>query len=247
MITDSDSDDDEDIQKLNNVQEFDDLTAVLEELKKNEEVSKGKKKIKKKIDKNKLQLYIFVARCIAYPITEWDIVSVNDENLEALTLDEFLKIINNFETYLKSEKDLILGENYHHAMQYFYDQCLCSKFVKERVKFRSFSYANLKNIFLLGADYYLSKDLNVNFTRNKHITREEVENEKKKNAEVWLNFFDLTCEHKPKRTRKFSSITSYKDRLFDYCCKVLNVETYHHQLIYNSLQVNYFLFVRIFK
>lgn len=242
MITDSDSDDDEDIKKLNNVQEFDDLTTVLEELKKDEEVSKGKKKIKKNIDKNKLQLYIFVARCIAYPITEWDIVSVNDENLEALTFDEFLKIISNFETYLKSEKDLILGENYHHAMQYFYDQCLCSKFVKEGVKFRSFSYANLKNIFLLGADYYLSKDLNVNFTQNKHITREEIENEKKKNAEVWLNFFDLTCEHKPKRTKKFSSITSHKERLFDYYCKVLNVETYHHQLIYNSLQVNYFLF-----
>lgn len=242
MITDSDSDDDEDIKKLNNVLEFDDLTTVLEELKKDEEVSKGKKKIKKNIDKNKLQLYIFVARCIAYPITEWDIVSVNDENLEALTFDEFLKIISNFETYLKSEKDLILGENYHHAMQYFYDQCLCSKFVKEGVKFRSFSYANLKNIFLLGADYYLSKDLNVNFTQNKHITREEIENEKKKNAEVWLNFFDLTCEHKPKRTKKFSSITSHKERLFDYYCKVLNVETYHHQLIYNSLQVSYFLF-----
>ena len=239
MITDSDSDDDEDIQ------EFDDLTAVLEEHKKDEEDFKGKKKIKKKIDENTLQLYIFVTRCIAYPITEWDIVSVNDKNLEALTLDEFLKIINNFETYLKSENDLVLGENYHHAMQYFYDQCLCSKFVKERVKFRSFSYANLKNIFLLGADYYLSKDLNVNFNRNKHITREEIENEKKRNAEVWLNFFDLTCEHKPKRTKKFSSITSHKDRLFDYFCKVLNVETYHHQLIYNSLQVNYFLFVKI--
>lgn len=139
-------------------------------------------------EKEKLQLYVFVARCIAQPISVKKNKDFQEANPDKLSLEEFYTIKKRFESYLQSETDLILGEYFHNAMKYFHEHCLSSKHIESKIRLGCMSLLDLREIFSLRAHHDMMADMLNEVESPDLIT----ENSANLVEQLWLKTFDMT-------------------------------------------------------
>ncbi|KAL3318458.1 hypothetical protein Ciccas_002887 [Cichlidogyrus casuarinus] len=183
--------------------------------------------------KKRLQLYILVARCIAYPFS----VRPCDEPVRKyLKINkEYLNVIRDrFQAFIKGELSIVCNESFTSAVENFYETFLKSDRVSNMVKSGGCSLHDFREVF-------------ISMTKKK-IKPEELEAGMSQETIVsaWKIKFDQICRGgegpSPVATKlavpQAELVNPSREQLFDMFMKVLSIKKYEHQILFNTIQLD---------
>lgn len=188
--------------------------------------------------KIRLQLYVFVLRCVAYPFNAKQ-PDLNNRELK-ITLQQSEQIINRFQSFLNGELNIPSDDAFNKAIQNYFDAFLKSNRLHMLVvsgaccshDFREVFRRNIeKRVRSLPETEGMTKELVVSqwLTKFDAIFRSiESESENKK--------LNLTAKGNRLLNRGSELILS-KEQLYDMFQNILKIKKFEHQLLYNTLQV----------
>ena len=193
--------------------------------------------------KIRLQLYVFVIRCISYPFNGRQPSDLTKRNLK-VQKHHLEQLINKFSAFLKgagSEQTMLVSDEFFHtAIQNYYDYFLCTDRVHLMVRGGGCSFHDFKEVFRIQARKRIrSLPEPEGSTKEVLLTSwmakfdclyrgatSEVDESKKPSARIQKQHQFLEAEN-----------ILTKEQLYDMFQNVLNIKKFEHQLLFNALQV----------
>lgn len=193
--------------------------------------------------KIRLQLYVFVIRCISYPFNGRQPSDLTKRNLK-VQKHHLEQLINKFSAFLKgtgSEQTMLVSDEFFHsAIQNYYEYFLSTDRVHLMVRGGGCSFHDFKEVFRIQARKRIrSLPEPEGSTKEVLLTSwmakfdclyrgatSEVDESKKPSARIQKQHQFLEAEN-----------ILTKEQLYDMFQNVLNIKKFEHQLLFNALQV----------
>ena len=169
---------------------------------------------------NKLQLYVFVCRCVAYPYNSKQDTDIPCHDAK-LNCNDLSDVLHNIDTYLKTGGDSVVGQEYFDAVQCYRDECLSGPKIGKLAVSGGLSFDGLVNIF---------KSCMQQFLIEEDESKEQVE-------AIWIKMFHIVCG-RTKQTSKESNAIMTNAQLYEMFQSILSVKKYEHQILFNACQVS---------
>ncbi|KAF2349236.1 hypothetical protein FHG87_020008 [Trinorchestia longiramus] len=180
--------------------------------------------------KQRLQLYVFVMRTIAYPFNAKQPTDLAKRPIK-VTKQQLETIQGRFQSFLKGELQIAADEAFTNAVQSYHDIFLKSERVSALVASGACSQYDLREVFR-------------NNVRKRVRSLPEIDGLSKETVITsWMAKFDciIKGEEDTKRPNRIPALNSEqimpKEQLFDVFQQILGVKKFEHQLLYNALQV----------
>uniref|UniRef100_A0A913HX65 Calcium-dependent secretion activator n=1 Tax=Strongyloides stercoralis TaxID=6248 RepID=A0A913HX65_STRER len=213
-----------------------DTTAGAKISKEEEERLKAEKEEEE--HKERLQLYVFVAKCIAYHFNAKQPTDMARRQLK-ITKQELSRIKERFQSFLKGETQIPADEALTKAIESYYEVFLKSERVAKIVQAGGFSGYDFREVFRCN----IEKRIRV-LPEIDGLSKETV-------LSSWMAKFDLIIkgdednnQNRGGRGRlrgvnatNADSIQS-KDQLYDMFQQILGIKKFEHQIIFNALQLD---------
>jgi hypothetical protein len=200
--------------------------------------------------KTKLQLYVFILRCIAYPFNAKQPTDMTRRQTK-ITRVQLEQIIARFQSFLKGEIQIASDEAFQNAIQNFYEGFLQSDRLQIMVQSGACSSYDFREVFRNNIEKRVRSLPEID-----GLSKETV-------VTSWMAKFDTIyrgCDDDVKkltgtRMQQYqqqqqqnlaSELILSKEQLYDMFQNVLNIKKFEHQLLYNALQVRYFVLFLIF-
>ena len=198
--------------------------------------------------KSKLQLYVFVLRCIAYPFNAKQPLDLNKRSIK-ITSTQLEQILARFSSFLRGELPSISSdEAFHAAIQNYFDAFLNSNRLLMIVTSGACSAHDFREVF------------RKNIEKRVKTLPETLGTSKETLVTQWLTKFDTIFRgFEEMEQRKIVGATKIqqhylqqqqnlqaetilsKEQLYDMFQSVLKIKRFEHQLLYNALQVSFSL------
>ncbi|XP_037078601.1 LOW QUALITY PROTEIN: calcium-dependent secretion activator-like, partial [Pollicipes pollicipes] len=184
--------------------------------------------------KKRLQLYVFVLRCISYP---FNAKQPNDltKRYQKVTKQQLEVIQGRFQSFLKGELQIVADEAFQNAIHSFTEAVLRSERLARMVQSGACSQHDLKEIFK-------------NMIEKRVRCLPEIDGLSKETVLTsWMAKFDCILkvpgdddQRKPSRLQNSgnSELILSKEQLYDIFQNILGVKKFEHQLLYNALQLD---------
>ncbi|XP_076394472.1 calcium-dependent secretion activator 1 isoform X2 [Megachile rotundata] len=182
--------------------------------------------------KTRIQLYVFVSRCISYPFNAKQPLDLPKRQLK-VTKQQLETISSRFQGFLKGETQIIADEAFRNAIQNYYDVFLTSDRVIQMVQSGACSQLDFREVF--------KKNVEIRVRRLPEIdglSKETV-------LTSWLAKFDCIMKgtgdeetKRPSRMQQQSLISEMilsKEQLYDMFQQILGIKKFEHQLLFNAL------------
>ncbi|XP_076176183.1 calcium-dependent secretion activator 1 isoform X1 [Ptiloglossa arizonensis] len=182
--------------------------------------------------KTRIQLYVFVSRCIAYPFNAKQPLDMTKRQLK-VNKQQLETICSRFQSFLKGEMQIMADEAFHNAIKNYYDVFLTSDRVIEMVQGGACSQLDFREVF--------KKNIEMRVRRLPEIdglSKETV-------LTSWLAKFDCIMKgtgdeetKRPSRMQQQSLISDMilsKEQLYDMFQQILGIKKFEHQLLFNAL------------
>ncbi|XP_076620487.1 calcium-dependent secretion activator 1 isoform X2 [Colletes latitarsis] len=182
--------------------------------------------------KTRIQLYVFVSRCIAYPFNAKQPLDMTRRQLK-VTKQQLETICSRFQSFLKGETQIMADEAFHNAIKNYYDVFLTSDRVIKMVQGGACSQLDFREVF--------KKNIEMRVRRLPEIdglSKETV-------LTSWLAKFDCILKgtgdeetKRPSRMQQQSLISDMilsKEQLYDMFQQILGIKKFEHQLLFNAL------------
>lgn len=198
--------------------------------------------------KTKLQLYVFVLRCIAYPFNAKQPLDLNKRSIK-ITSTQLNQILTRFQCFLRGELPSISSdEAFHAAIQNYFDAFLHSNRLLMIVTSGACSAHDFREVFRKNIEKRV-KTLpeTIGMTKDTMVTQ-------------WLTKFDTIFrgfdemeqrkivgatkiqQHYLQQQQNLQAETILsKEQLYDMFQSVLKIKRFEHQLLYNAIQVSLLL------
>ncbi|KFD52566.1 hypothetical protein M513_06600 [Trichuris suis] len=184
--------------------------------------------------KTRLQIYVFVARCIAYHFNAKQPTEMVRRRGKVVK-QELNRIRERFTSFLRGDIQIVVDEAFTNAIKSYYEVFLCSDRVATAVAAGGFSSVDFRDVFRCMIDRRLRSLPEIN-----GLSKETVLNS-------WMAKFDfiyraedeLTICKGPKARGIQAGNTDQimtNEQLYDMFQLILGVKKFEHQLIYNALQ-----------
>ncbi|XP_029105784.1 calcium-dependent secretion activator 1-like isoform X9 [Scleropages formosus] len=204
-------------------------SAVSEQEK--EEVEKMQREEEER--KKKLQLYVFVMRCIAYPFNAKQPTDMARRQ-QKITKQQLQTVKDRFQAFLNGETQIVADEAFINAVQSYYEVFLKSDRVTRMVQSGGFSANDLREVF------------------KKHIEKRvrslpEIDGLSKETVlSSWMAKFDTIYrgDEDPRKQQQrmtasaASELILSKDQLYEMFQQILGIKKFEHQLLYNACQLD---------
>uniref|UniRef100_A0A914WLD6 Calcium-dependent secretion activator n=1 Tax=Plectus sambesii TaxID=2011161 RepID=A0A914WLD6_9BILA len=187
--------------------------------------------------KQKLQLYVFVTRCISYHFNAKQPTDMARRQLK-VNKQELAKIKDRFQSFLKGETQIAADEAFTKAIDSYFEVFLKSERVQKVVQAGGFSAHDFREVFRCNVEKRirslpeidgLSKDtvLNSWMTKFDTIFRGEEENAQSRSVRTRIRGSQQAN----------ADLILGKDQLYDMFQQILGVKKFEHQIIFNALQL----------
>uniref|UniRef100_A0AAY4C3U4 Calcium-dependent secretion activator 1-like n=1 Tax=Denticeps clupeoides TaxID=299321 RepID=A0AAY4C3U4_9TELE len=204
-------------------------SAVSEQEK--EEVEKFQREEEER--KKKLQLYVFVMRCIAYPFNAKQPTDMARRQ-QKITKQQLQTVKDRFESFLKGDTQIVADEAFINAVQSYYEVFLKSDRVAKMVQMGGFSALDCREVF------------------KRHIEKRvrslpEIDGLSKETVlSSWMAKFDTIYrgDEDPRKQQQrmtasaASELILSKDQLYEMFQQILGIKKFEHQLLYQACQLD---------
>ncbi|KAL5112056.1 Calcium-dependent secretion activator [Taenia crassiceps] len=185
------------------------------------------------LHKLRLQLYVFVLRCIAYPFT---VPLPQDPVRRYLKVTrEYLGVLRErFTAFLNRDLQIVCDEAFFNAVQHFDEMYLRNEFVERAVIAGGFSMNDIRGVFARSIEQRLQR-----FEEIDGLPKQTV-------IGAWKVKFDQICRGGegpcPIANRlgspQLELTNPTKEQLYDLFMRILFIKKYEHQVLYNACQLD---------
>ncbi|TVK90542.1 Calcium-dependent secretion activator 1 [Bagarius yarrelli] len=182
--------------------------------------------------KKRLQLYVFVMRCIAYPFNAKQPTDMARRQLK-ITKQQLQTTKDRFESFLKGDTQIVADEAFINAVQSYYEVFLKSDRVAKMVQTGGFSAIDFREVF------------------KRHIEKRvrslpEIDGLSKETVlSSWMAKFDTIYrgDEDPRKAQQrmtasaASELILSKDQLYEMFQQILGIKKFEHQLLYQACQI----------
>ncbi|XP_030632179.1 calcium-dependent secretion activator 1 isoform X7 [Chanos chanos] len=183
--------------------------------------------------KKKLQLYVFVMRCIAYPFNAKQPTDMARRQLK-ISKQQLQTVKDRFESFLKGDTQIVADEAFINAVQSYYEVFLKSDRVAKMVQTGGFSAIDCREVF------------------KRHIEKRvrslpEIDGLSKETVlSSWMAKFDTIYrgDEDPRKQQQrmtasaASELILSKDQLYEMFQQILGIKKFEHQLLYQACQLD---------
>ncbi|XP_037295588.1 calcium-dependent secretion activator isoform X4 [Manduca sexta] len=191
--------------------------------------------------KRRLQLYVFVSRCIAHPFNAKQPTDMTRRHTK-LTPHQLETIQARFQAFLKGETQILADEAFQNAVQSYHDVFLKSERVEQMVKSGACSHHDFREVFRNNIEKRVR--FGISLPEIDGLSKETV-------LSSWLAKFDCIMKgtgitgipgddesKRPSRAQQQSlnaECILSKEQLYDMFQQILGVKKFEHQLLFNAL------------
>lgn len=183
--------------------------------------------------KKRLQLYVFVMRCIAYPFNAKQPTDMARRQTK-ITKQQLQIIKERFHAFLNGETSIVADEAFTNAVQSYYEVFLKSDRVMNMVKSGGSSANDFREVFKNNIEKRVRSLPEID-----GLSKETV-------LSSWMTKFDAIFrgEEDPRKQAQrtltaASELILSKEQLYEMFQNILGVKKYEHQILYNACQVIY--------
>ncbi|VDD79190.1 unnamed protein product, partial [Mesocestoides corti] len=180
----------------------------------------------------RLELYVYVVRCIAYPFYSKFPTDPVKRYLK-VTKSQLNALKGRFQSFLNGELDIVGDEAFTNAIQSYYEIFLCSDRILTMVKGGGCSMHDFREVFRINIECRIQ-------------CLPDIEGLEKSNiSSAWMVKFDQICRG---GTGPSSAIQRLqvpqpeafmsKEQLYDMFQNIIGVKKYEHQILFNALQLD---------
>ncbi|KAH9285059.1 Calcium-dependent secretion activator 1 [Echinococcus granulosus] len=196
----------------------------------NQEVSE---KEKQELDREtRLEIYVYVVRCIAYPFYS-KVPTDPAKRYLKVTKTQLTALKGRFQAFLNGELDIVGDEAFTNAIQSYYDIFLCSDRILTMVKGGGCSMHDFREVFRINIECRIQ-------------CLPDIEGLDKSNiSSAWMVKFDQICRGGAGPSAAIqrlqvpqSEVFMSKEQLYDMFQSILGVKKYEHQILFNALQLD---------
>ncbi|XP_037956639.1 calcium-dependent secretion activator isoform X4 [Teleopsis dalmanni] len=184
--------------------------------------------------KHRIQLYVFVSRCISYPFNAkqpTDMTKrqpkIGKQQLEAIT--------QRFQAFMKGETQIMADEAFQNAVQSYHDVFLKSERVEKMVQSGACSQHDFREVFRNNIEKRVRSLPEID-----GLSKETV-------LTSWMAKFDIILKgsgeedtKRPSRMQQSlnSELILSKEQLYDMFQQILSVKKFEHQILFNALMLD---------
>ncbi|XP_057323000.1 calcium-dependent secretion activator isoform X2 [Microplitis mediator] len=182
--------------------------------------------------KTRIQLYVFISRCIAYPFNAKQPTDMTRRQTK-ITKQQLETLCSRFQAFLKGETQIIADEAFHNAIQNYFDVFLKSERVVKIVQSGACSQHDFREVFRNNIEKRVRSLPEID-----GLSKETV-------LTSWLAKFDCifkgTGDEDTKRPSRMqqqslnSELILSKEQLYDMFQQILGIKKFEHQLLFNAL------------
>ncbi|XP_065315951.1 calcium-dependent secretion activator 1-like isoform X2 [Gordionus sp. m RMFG-2023] len=206
--------------------------------------------------KRRLQIYVFVARCISYPFNARQPTDMTRRYYK-VTKSGLQQIKERFSNFLNVDSNLAVDEAFYNAIQHYFDVFLKSDRVLKMVTTGGCSTNDFREIFKVHIDKKLkilpnkeglNKDMALSAYMNKYDalfkggTSFSLNEDGKKLSTQQSLSASSRSQHQSfmqfQTNRPSAETALNKEQLFDMFQQILTIKKFEHQLLYNALQLD---------
>lgn len=194
-----------------------------------EDLEKSEKKEEQR--RSRLQLYVFVMRCVAYPFNAKQPTDMARRQTKVNKL-HLQTIKERFQSFLNGELSIAADEAFQNAVQSYYEVFLKSDRVTNMVRSGGCSANDFREVFKNNIEKRVRSLPEID-----GLSKETV-------LSSWMAKFDQIFrgdEDHRKQSQRLSTAASElilsKEQLYEMFQFILDVKKYEHQILYNALQV----------
>ncbi|XP_023270048.1 calcium-dependent secretion activator 1-like isoform X8 [Seriola lalandi dorsalis] len=183
--------------------------------------------------KKKLQLYVFVMRCIAYPFNAKQPTDMARRQ-QKITKQQLQQTKDRFQAFLNGDTQIVADEAFINAVQSYYEVFLKSDRVAKMVQSGGFSANDFREVF------------------KRHIEKRvrslpEIDGLSKETVlSSWMAKFDTIYrgDEDPRKAQQrmtasaASELILSKDQLYEMFQNILGIKKFEHQLLYQACQLD---------
>ncbi|ESN91524.1 hypothetical protein HELRODRAFT_70306 [Helobdella robusta] len=199
------------------------------------ETEQEKAEKEEEIRRKKLQIYVFVMRCIAYPFNAKQPTDMVRRQTK-LTKQQLQTTKERFQSFLRGELCIAADEAFVNAVQSYYESFLKSERVASMVKGGFCSASDFRDIFKNNIEKRIRR-----LPEIEGLPKETVLNS-------WMGKFDqiFRGDEDPRKWSQRMGMVNMgsseailtKEQLFDLFQNILSIKKYEHQILYNALQLD---------
>ncbi|XP_034022289.1 calcium-dependent secretion activator 1 isoform X5 [Thalassophryne amazonica] len=183
--------------------------------------------------KKKLQLYVFVMRCIAYPFNAKQPTDMARRQ-QKISKQQLQQTKDRFQAFLNGDTQIVADEAFINAVQSYYEVFLKSDRVAKMVQSGGFSATDFRDVF------------------KRHIEKRvrslpEIDGLSKETVlSSWMAKFDTIYrgDEDPRKAQQrmtasaASELILSKDQLYEMFQNILGIKKFEHQLLYQACQLD---------
>ncbi|KAK8403194.1 hypothetical protein O3P69_001000 [Scylla paramamosain] len=183
--------------------------------------------------KKRLQLYVFILRCVAYPFNAKQPTDMTKRQIK-VTKHQLDVIQGRFQSFLKGELQIAADEAFINAVQSYYEIFLKNERLASMVTSGACSQHDLREVFKHNVEKRVRSLPEID-----GLSKETV-------LTSWMAKFDMIIkagEEDSKRPGRMqqplnSELIMPKEQLFDMFQQILGIKKFEHQLLFNALQLD---------
>lgn len=181
--------------------------------------------------RRRLQVYVFVLRCIAFPFNAKQPHDMQRRQAK-ISKQELTRIKDRFAAFLNGETTIMADEAFKNAVQSYYEVFLKSDRVSSMVRSGACSSNDFREVFKNNIEKRVKSLPEID-----GLSKETV-------LSSWMTKFDTIYRGDESDVRKHQRSVSTanelilsKDQLYEMFQNILNIKKYEHLILYNALQV----------
>ncbi|XP_069961074.1 calcium-dependent secretion activator isoform X3 [Cherax quadricarinatus] len=182
--------------------------------------------------KKRLQLYVFILRCISYPFNAKQPTDMTKRQIK-VTKHQLDTIQARFQSFLKGELQIAADEAFTNAVQSYFEVFLKNERLASMVVSGACSQHDLREVFKHNVEKRVRSLPEID-----GLSKETV-------LTSWMAKFDMIIkgEEDSKRPGRMqqslnSELIMPKEQLFDMFQQILGIKKFEHQLLFNALQLD---------
>ncbi|XP_043071815.1 calcium-dependent secretion activator [Drosophila grimshawi] len=184
--------------------------------------------------KRRIQLYVFISRCISYPFNAKQPTDMTKRQPK-ITKQQLEIITQRFQAFLKGETQIMADEAFQNAVQSYHDVFLKSERVTKMVQSGACSQHDFREVFRNNIEKRVRSLPEID-----GLSKETV-------LTSWMAKFDIILKgsgeedtKRPSRMQQSlnSELILSKEQLYDMFQQILSVKKFEHQILFNALMLD---------
>ncbi|XP_068152972.1 LOW QUALITY PROTEIN: calcium-dependent secretion activator [Drosophila tropicalis] len=184
--------------------------------------------------KRRIQLYVFISRCISYPFNAKQPTDMTKRQPK-ITKQQLDVITQRFQAFLKGETQIMADEAFQNAVQSYHDVFLKSERVLKMVQSGACSQHDFREVFRNNIEKRVRSLPEID-----GLSKETV-------LTSWMAKFDIILKgsgdedsKRPSRMQQSlnSELILSKEQLYDMFQQILSVKKFEHQILFNALMLD---------